>query len=622
VPNLRVGYLVSLAVFTFGAMLFTLITLAYWKQLKQRQGGPHPLLFCFSLCSAGAFLLNVSLQLPAWVLGHPIARAAAGSLLTVLASLLPPLLLHLLAVRRPVDRPSGRWAGKGTLAAMYVASLAAAVWSALADTGLLTNAWDEQLRIARAALLIAVSALGMAALQGQAAAKPADVQATHWIQGLLVVIGVSAGASIPWPDSGASVVPDYALLAFFAAILYFDERLVFLDIVIKRGIQFGLVLCGLMLFFAVGWPWLTSSAERASLPWLAALLLMPLFPVAPWIGDRLDRFIDRVWLKRAYTLPDAERTFADTIQAAATEQELHQIAEGEIGRLFQSRAILDTGPGPVAPPQASLTVPLVRTRAVLTLHPRADGIPFLSGDRRLLESMARTLDVVVENLRFREAQRLQREHERELTLLASRAELKALRAQINPHFLFNALNTIAALISERPQQADETVDRLAQVFRYTLSHSEREWVSLGEEVEFIEAYLQIEQARFGDRFNVRYQIQPESKRSQMPAMSLQPLVENAVKHGVAQVEGPAWVELNASTPGEILRVEVKNNGPTFPEDEAVWRPEAHALSNIRARLKGYYGDRACLSCRSHCGVTSAVLELPLEAPVTHARVGR
>src|SRR6185369_16453937 len=126
----------------------------------------------------------------------------------------------------------------------------------------------------------------------------------------------------------------------------------------------------------------------------------------------------------------------------------------------------------------------------VTLQARADSIPFLSDDRRLLQSLTRTLGVVLENVRFRE-------REQELRWLASRAELKALRAQINPHFLFNALNAIAGLIPGQPALADETVQQLSEVFRYTLRKSEKEWVALEEEVEFVSAYLQVEKARFG-----------------------------------------------------------------------------------------------------------------------------
>ena len=123
-------------------------------------------------------------------------------------------------------------------------------------------------------------------------------------------------------------------------------------------------------------------------------------------------------------------------------------------------------------------------------------------------------------------------------ILASRAELKALRAQINPHFLFNALNAIAGLIHTRPELAEETVEQLAEVFRYTLRKSEKEWVRLDEELEFVAAYLRVEEARFGERLRGGGVGGCRRRGDAVPAMSIQPLVENAIKHGTSTVEGP------------------------------------------------------------------------------------
>src|SRR5262249_17923523 len=159
--------------------------------------------------------------------------------------------------------------------------------------------------------------------------------------------------------------------------------------------------------------------------------------------------------------------------------------------------------------------------------------PFLSDDRRLLQSLAGALGVVLENVRFRVERRLQEEREQQLRLLASRAELKALRAQINPHFLFNALSVVAGLVQYDPELAAETVERLAQVFRYTLRTSDSEWALLAEEVEFIAAYLRIEQARFGERLRLEFDVDPAAGRLPIPAMSIQPLIENSIKHGIS-----------------------------------------------------------------------------------------
>ena len=149
---------------------------------------------------------------------------------------------------------------------------------------------------------------------------------------------------------------------------------------------------------------------------------------------------------------------------------------------------------------------------------------FLSDDHRLLQTLATTLSVVLQNVRFRARQQ-------EFADYASRAELRALRAQINPHFLFNALNAIAGWIRVRPDVADETISQLAEVFRYALNRSQQEWVRLGEELDFVRAYLAVEKARFGEKLELEVTVDAAVESVRIPAMTIQPLVENAIKYG-------------------------------------------------------------------------------------------
>ena len=215
------------------------------------------------------------------------------------------------------------------------------------------------------------------------------------------------------------------------------------------------------------------------------------------------------------------------------------------------------------------------------------GAPFMSDDHRLLRSVARTLAAALQNLRLRG-------REQELRLLASRAELKALRAQINPHFLFNALNAIAGLIEQDPRRADETIERLAQVFRYALRKPESEWVPLGDELAFVEAYLSVEQARFGARLHVDFQIDPAANQIPIPAVTIQPLIENAIRHGVSSLDGPWIVGLRASLEDDALRVEIFDNGPGFPKNYSIGSG-GHGLRNVADRLAGLYHGAARLS---------------------------
>src|SRR6185295_5860950 len=108
---------------------------------------------------------------------------------------------------------------------------------------------------------------------------------------------------------------------------------------------------------------------------------------------------------------------------------------------------------------------------------------------------------------------------------------------INPHFLFNALNAIVALIPTKPERAEETLEQLAEVFRYTLTRSDKEWTRLADEVEFVRAYLDVEKARFGERLQATIDVDPKVQDMTVPSMMLQTLVENAVKHGLSSVRG-------------------------------------------------------------------------------------
>ena len=145
---------------------------------------------------------------------------------------------------------------------------------------------------------------------------------------------------------------------------------------------------------------------------------------------------------------------------------------------------------------------------------------------RMLGSLAEVLASMLQAASLRQERLRQEQLARELALEASRSELKALRAQIRPHFLFNALNAIAGLIHKDPLRADRTIERLAEVFRYTLRGSEREWAVLEHELEFARSYLEVEQARFGRRLAFRIDVGEGAGALHVPTMMVQTLVEN------------------------------------------------------------------------------------------------
>ena len=178
---------------------------------------------------------------------------------------------------------------------------------------------------------------------------------------------------------------------------------------------------------------------------------------------------------------------------------------------------------------------------------------------------------------------------REHRMRAAEARLQALTLQLRPHFLFNTLNAIAELIHEDPGAAERMVGRLADLLRRTLETDGSAEVPLATELELVNRYLEIEAVRFQDRLRVRWEIASETQDAGVPAMILLPLVENAVRHGVASRPGPGQVGIRTRRDDGTLRVEVWDDGPGLDEEAARAPGRGIGLANTRARLLQLYG---------------------------------
>ncbi len=193
----------------------------------------------------------------------------------------------------------------------------------------------------------------------------------------------------------------------------------------------------------------------------------------------------------------------------------------------------------------------------------------------------------------------------------AKAQLSALRQQIEPHFLFNTLNTIAGLVREgRGENAVDMIAGLSELLRRTLQSSDGQEVALGEELEIVEKYLEIEKARFAERLQVRVEVAEELRGAQVPSLILQPVVENAVKHGIAKRVQGGTIGISATRANGTLELCVKNDGPGFP---AGWENERRGigLGNVRERLASLYGERAGLKVgKGESGGTSVRIFLP------------
>jgi two-component system, LytTR family, sensor kinase len=200
----------------------------------------------------------------------------------------------------------------------------------------------------------------------------------------------------------------------------------------------------------------------------------------------------------------------------------------------------------------------------------------------------------------------------------AQARLQALQMQLNPHFLFNTLNAIASLMHKDVDSADRMITRLAELLRYALESTDAHEVTLRQELAFLERYLEIEKTRFGPRLSVRMEIHPDTLEALVPNLILQPLVENAIRHGIERRARPGLIELRSRQDHGTLRLELRDNGPGLAPDQP--RREGIGLSNTRARLEHLYGaeHRLALNNAPEGGL---LVEVSLPFRVSRGTVG-
>ncbi|HEV3141897.1 MAG TPA: histidine kinase, partial [Vicinamibacterales bacterium] len=204
-----------------------------------------------------------------------------------------------------------------------------------------------------------------------------------------------------------------------------------------------------------------------------------------------------------------------------------------------------------------------------------------------------------------------------LEVVAHDARLRTLESQLNPHFLFNALNSVRALVVEDPPRAQTMITRLAELLRYTLradGQTGRDVVALDDEIRAVEDYLAIERVRFEERLSVDVDVEPAARRQRVPRMLVLTLVENAVKHGISRLTAGGTVKISATVAGDRLQVRVANSGSMRADATTA----GLGLSNARERLQLIYGDAASLTLQpdgADGGVVVASVSTPAQAAV-------
>ena len=282
-----------------------------------------------------------------------------------------------------------------------------------------------------------------------------------------------------------------------------------------------------------------------------------------------------------------------------------EIREGQIAELRDSSSL-----GPMLSlERVELLVPVRaegRVISVLAISPGPARRGLVSEELHYLRSVAEQFGSRLDQLRL-ERELVERQSRETLLLQqVTEAELRALRAQINPHFLFNSLNTIANLIVTDPPRAEIMTLRLAKVFRHVLAQSSRPLAPIREEMEFLRAYLEIEEARFGSRLQVHFDISPEAAPEPVPSLILQPVVENALKHGLGPKIGPGRLWISAKTQGDQICLAVEDDGVGAPGRNGgktnghggVAEANGVGLRNITERLANLYQERAQITLES------------------------
>ena len=407
-------------------------------------------------------------------------------------------------------------------------------------------------------------------------------------------------AEIAWHHLGIPV----ALI-----VLLRDYRFLLLDTFVRFVVNSILaalyiaVLLGLNKHFQLS-NLTSSSAFWTGVSLVALCLSLILFA---YLRNQVQVWVSRVVFRRQ-SVEQCLRNISELASRAHSEHDVIGPAAEQVARhLGTNRFLLvrqdeDSTGSAGNPFRAEVRVPLRFSSGdsrFLLLGARPGGRRYLSED---LEDMRRLGSAVVEQVeRFRAD---------ELRRLASEAELRALQAQINPHFLFNALNALYGTIDRQSHVARKLVLNLAEVFRYLLQ-GERTMISLSEELRIVQAYLGIEEVRLGDRMKTELFVSDCVRSTAIPVLTIQPLVENAVKHGIALKQGPGRVSVRAEGENGGVRITVEDTGVGFERSRASERNGSGlGLENVRRRLALCYGPATELEIRSGSEGTVVTFVVP------------
>jgi two-component system LytT family sensor kinase len=384
----------------------------------------------------------------------------------------------------------------------------------------------------------------------------------------------------------------HAAIPLALLILLQDYRFLLLDAFLRFLAN---VLLAALFVSAAAIAWHEGWLPDASTPFHLALLLAGA-SLALIVFALLRTSVQRLLTHVVFRRPDSEALLAALKTPVRNEDQYLSMVAVRLAEFMGAEAGW-TATAHLEYPGVEAVVPFTLRPGVtrnLLLGRRSGGRRYLSED---LDALARASAIVSEQL--------EQHRDSEMRRLVAQAELRALQSQIHPHFLFNALNTIYGIIPREARGARETVLNLADIFRYFLE-TKKTLLPLEEELHIVKAYLEIERMRLGDKLRVEIDVTPDALAASIPILSIQPLVENAVKHGIAPVVGHGLVRIEAHIEDGSLQVTVSDTGPGFGEQQGT----GVGLENVTRRLELSYGAAARFEIRP----TSAGAEVRFTIP--------
>jgi len=594
--SLNTASLINLLGFAVGVALYALLLAMVVRHREMKKG--FSLDFLLLTTAVLGLLWNVG-ELSVFVLNDFGARLVSPVLLAVSYS----VVVHSAWKNSENENKNVRWL---TVAAYALSIFAASLHF---QSAIFANA-------APSALALRILTFGSLALLAGLlifAFRQTIEKKAVWITALLVFAVSALHLSSQSEENSwfVELVAHQSSLPLALAILLQDYRFAFADLFLKRALSLLLLASlafGLYVYVAV--PLLAWHETHDRNDVAAAVLVIGLWMTTALIYPQLHRFanwlVDKIILRRV----NYETLQTEIARAVEKGSDTKAVLDTVCEKLAIALTATKTNWTEISRGETRTNLPTVNFTAreaeifVPTSEPPFYEINLndFSGGRNLLSDEIQMLEAVglltarrIDNLRVSSERYEQETQAREFSKLATEAQLRALRAQINPHFLFNALTTIGYLINAAPEKAFETLMKLTQLLRGILKAS-GEFSTLGDEIKLIESYLEIEKARFEERLNVKIDAPPELHHLKIPSLILQPLVENAVKHGIEHAKRGGEVRISARLEAGSLLLEVADTGAGFDETNLI---HGIGLSNIENRLQSYFGAAARLSLQKN-----------------------